>query len=156
MKWETMLLEGKYGVYSLNDNFYNHLNDDYVKLKSQYSTTTAESKKATIKSNLDTLKIELDILNQIKGYLKDIDIPFDLVIVTQEQFKSGLYKPGFRKLPIRFNRELNIVPQMEEVSSIPFDLKEDKKTFFYLYYQRTQNSIDAVEFSKIIRKAAVI
>ena len=156
MKWETMLLEGQYGVYSLNDNFYNHLNNDYTKLESQYSTTSAESKKATIKSNLDTLKIELDILNQIKGYLKDIDVPFDLVIVTQEQFKSGLYKSGFRKLPIRFSRELNIVSQMKDVSSVPFDLKEDKKTFFYLYYQRTQNSIDALEFSKIIRKAAVI
>lgn len=156
MKWETVLLEGKYGVYSLNDTFYNRLNDDYAKLESQYSTTTAESKKATIKSNLDTLKIELDILSQIKSYLKDIGVPFDLVIVTQEQFKSGLYKSGFQTLPIRFNRELNIVSQMKDVSSVPFDLKEDKKTFFYLYYKRAQNSIDALEFSKIIRKAAVI
>lgn len=155
-KWETMLLAGKYNVYSLNDEFYHHLKDDYDRLKCQYDAIPSGSKKITIKSNLDTLKIELDILQQIKEYLEKNDVPFDLVIVTQEQFKSGLYKPGFQELPIRFNRDLNKISQMKEVSAVPFDLGEDKKTFFYLYYQRTQKELDAVEFSKIIRKAAVI
>lgn len=155
-KWETLLLAGKYDVYSLNDEFYNHLLSDYDRLKNQYDSIPEGSKKATIKSNLDTLDIELDILCQIKEYLKKVDVPFDLVIVTQEQFKSGLYKPGFQELPIRFNRDLNRISQMKEVSAVPFDLKEDKKTFFYLYYRRTQNHLDALEFSKIIRKAAVI
>lgn len=155
-KWETMLLEGKYDVYSLNDEFFNHLKCDYDRLKNQYDVIPSGSKKITIKTNLDTLKIELDILQQIKEYLEKIGVPFDLVIVTQEQFKSGLYKPGFQELPIRFNRDLNKTSQMKEVSAVPFDLGEDKKTFFYLYYQRTQKELDAVEFSKIIRKAAII
>lgn len=156
MKWETMLLEGKYDVYSLNDVFYNHLISDYNRLQIQHDELPPSSKKSTIKSNLDTLKIEINILIQIKDYLDKNDVPFDLVIVTQEQFKSGLYKQGFQELPIRFNRDSNRVSQMKEVSAVPFDLKENKKTFFYLYYQRTKNKLDALEFSKIIRKAAVI
>lgn len=156
MKWETMLLEGKYEVYSLNEVFYDHLKSDYARLESQYDALSASSKKSTIKSNLDKLKIELDILRQIKDYLFENNVPFDLVIVTQEQFKSGLYKQGFQELPIRFNRDSNRVSRMKEVSAVPFDLKEDKKTFFYLYYQRSNNPLNTVEFSKIIRKAAVI
>lgn len=156
MKWETMLLSGKYDVYSLNDDFYNHLELDFKNLEKKYNSIPSSSKKTTIKSNLDTLKVELDILRQIKDYLERVDVPFDLVIVTQEQFKSGLYKPGFQELPIRFYQNSNKISQMKEVSAVPFDLGEDKKTFFYIYYQRTKNRLDALEFSKIIRKAAVI
>lgn len=156
MKWETMLLSGEYGVYSLNDDFYDHLKCDYERLKKQHDSIPSGSKKTTIRINLDTLEIELDILHQIKEYLEKIDVPFDLVIVTQEQFKSGLYKPGFQELPIRFNRDLNKISQMKEVTAVPFDLKAERKTFFYLYYKRPKNPLDALEFSKIIRKAAVI
>ena len=67
-----------------------------------------------------------------------------------------MYKPGFQELPIRFNRDSNKTSQMKEVSRVPFDLKEDKKTFFYLYYQRGNKPLDSLEFSKIIRKAAII
>lgn len=156
MKWERMLLSGEYDVYSLNDDFYNHLKCDYDRLVKQYNSLPQGSKKATIKSNLDILEIELDVLRQIKDYLLNVNVPFDLVIVTQEQFKSGLYKPGFQELPIRFNRALNKISQMKDVSAVPFDLREGKKTFFYLYYRRGSNKLDAVEFSKMIRKAAVI
>lgn len=156
IKWEKMLLEGKYEVYSLNEHFYDCLNTDYEKLKKQHDSLPSGSKKSTIKSNLNMLKIELDIMQQIKGYLSKSGVPFDLVIVTQEQFKSGLYKPGFQELPIRFNRDSNKTSQMKEVSRVPFDLKEDKKTFFYLYYQRGNKQLDSLEFSKIIRKAAII
>ena len=79
-----------------------------------------------------------------------------MVIVTQEQFKSGLYKPSFQELPIRFNKGPNKIKQMKDVSAVPFDLNEDKKIFFYLYYRRTQEKLDALEFSKVIRKAAVV
>ncbi len=154
-KWESMLLSGKYGVYSLNDEFYNCLTSDYKRLEEQYNAMSQCSKKSTIKSNLDTLKIELDVLSQIKEYFEKINVPFDLIIVTQEQFKSGLYKPGFQELPIRFNSDLNIISQMKEVSAVPFDLGEVKKPFFYLYCHESKK-IDIVNFSKIIRKAAVI
>ena len=157
MKWETMLSQGQYGVYSLNNTFYNHLKEDYSRLQKEYDSITSNSKKATIKSNLDTLRIEIQILTQIKDYLDENKILFDLVIVTQEQFKSGLYKPRFQELPIRFDHNPNRISPMKEVSPVPFDLiKDDKKTFFYLYYKRSNFELDAVEFSKVIRKAAII
>ena len=151
-----MLLEGKYGVYSLNEDFYNHLKNDYERLQKEYDAFSLGSRKSTIKSNLDMLKNEIDILRQIKDYLDENDVPFDLVIVTQEQFKSGLYKQGFQELPIRFNHDSSRVSQMKKVSAVPFDLKEDKKTFFYLYYRRKNKPLNTVEFSKIIRKASVV
>ncbi len=156
MKWEKMLLEGQFGVYSLNDVFYKQLSDKYEELKNQYDAIVSPSKKATIKSNLDTLSNELDILKQIKDYLQKNNVPFDLVIVTQEQFKSGLYKPSFQELPIRFNKDSNKIKQMKDVSAVPFNLNEDKKIYFYLYYKRTQGLLDALEFSKVIRRAAVV
>lgn len=156
-KWEKSLLEGEYGVYSINSKFYDTLKSDYQKTLERFEKCTVGSNKSTIESKLNKLKTEIDVLGQIKKYLDENGIPFDIVIVTQEQFKSNLYKTRFQELPIRFNHDSNRILPMKEVSSVPFDLNENKKTFFYMYYLRKEgHRLDSVEFSKVIRKAAVI
>lgn len=155
--WEQKLLEGTYGVYSINDVFYNAISNEIKEIEKLSQIVTKGSQKSTLSSKLKKLKIELDILKQIKKYFDDEDIPFDLVIVTQQQFKSNIYKSAFKELPIRFDRETNIIKQMKEVSFIPFDTQEGKKSFFYLYYKRKNGKkIDVNKFSIVLRKASII
>ena len=84
-------------------------------------------------------------------------IPFDLVIITQQQFKSNIYKPAFKELPIGFKNVSDGIKQMSDASFLPLDTKEDN-IFFYMYYRRNKdnNEIDVEEFSKVLRKAAIV
>ena len=155
--WEQKLLEGAYGVYSINDTFYSSISNEINEVEKLSHTLTKESQQSTLNSKLKKLKIELDILKQIKECFEEEGIPFDFVIVTQQQFKSNIYKSAFKELPIRFNSKTNIIKQMKDVSFTPFDTQEDKKTFFYLYYKRCNGKkIDANKFSIVLRKASII
>lgn len=127
---EDKLLSGEYGVYSLNEDFYKSLKKDYKRLKNQDVKLLLNSKQETIKSKLGKLKNEISVLEQIKSYCDEIGQQMDLIIITQKQFKSGIYKPAFQELPIRFCRDKNIILPMKDVSSVPFDLKEEVKPFF--------------------------
>lgn len=156
-KWEKNLLEGTYGVYSINDTFYDCLKKELKKLNKQQRSFSDRSKKSTFKKRMTKLKVELEILKDIKNYLTSHSIPFDLVIITQQQFKSNIYKPAFKELPIGFKNVSDGIKQMSDASFLPLDTKEDN-IFFYMYYRRNKdnNEIDVEEFSKVLRKAAIV
>ena len=155
--WEKNLLEGTYGVYSINDTFYDRLNDELEKSKQQQSQFSDKSKQETIEKKISKLNVELNILRQIREYLTRQSIPFDLVIITQQQFKSNIYKSAFKELPIRFKNISDGIKQMQDASFLPLDTQENN-IFFYLYYQRPVDidGIDVEEFSKVLRRAAIV
>lgn len=155
--WEEKLLEGQYGVYSLNDIFYDSLKKEYERLEEDKNKLSADSQKATMETKMAKLSTEIKVLEEIKKYLEDNKIPFDLVIITKQQFKSNIYKSAFKELPIRFDKATNNIKQMKDASFIPLDY-QDEKMYFYMYYRRNDetNPIDVVDFSKMLRKASVI
>ncbi len=156
-KWEEKLLEGCYGVYSLNDTFYDGLKKEIEVLNSRKDTLQEGSQKTTLETKISKLNTELHILDEIKEYLESHNIPFDLVIISQQQFKSNIYKSSFKELPIRFGHIPDGIKQMQEASFVPLDIQENSM-FFYLYYKRENDSdsINVDEFSKVLRRAAVI
>lgn len=155
--WEKDLLDGTYGVYSINKIFFDKLKDEVKLLTQQKNTLPKGSEKNTLETKILKLNIELNILEQIEKYLTAHSIPFDLVIITQQQFKSNIYKPAFKELPIRFKSISNSIQQMKDASFMPLDTQEDSM-FFYLYYKVTSdtNVINVEEFSKVLRKAAIV
>lgn len=157
LKWEEKLLDGLYGVYSLNETFYEALQKEAEDLSHRKSTLPDGSQKDTLSKRIEKLNTELSLLKQIWDYLDGKSIPFDIVIVSQKQFKSNIYKAAFKELPIRFDRISNDIKKMEEASFIPWDTQEDQ-VFFYLYYKRKKDvdPINVDEFSKMLRRAAII
>ncbi len=157
MEWEKKLLEGNYGVYSLNETFYNALIQEMELLNSKKDMLSVGSQKTTLETKISKLDTEIKILDDIKQYLEGHDIPFDLVIISQQQFKSNIYKAAFKELPIRFDCISNKIKQMQDASYVPLDTQKND-IFFYFYYDRKDDSktINVEEFSKVLRKAAII
>lgn len=155
--WEQKLLEGYGGVYSLNETFYSELQKEAEKLGELKSELSDVTKIATVNKKISKLNMELTILSEIREYMIQHNLPFDLVIISQQQFKSNIYKSAFKELPIRFNSISNEIKQMYEASFIPLDIQENNK-FFYMYYKRIEDQplIDVNDFSKMLRKAAII
>ncbi len=155
-KWERDLLEGKYGVYSLNENFVHAIEKERKEFISKKASMTLEAQKNTIDITIEKLDKELGVLKKIREYLSSKNIPFDIVIVSQQQFKRNIYKESFRKLPIRFNRISGDITEKEEVTSVPFYF-EKEKPFFYLYYKKTEGEIlDIRDFSIMLSTVAMI
>ncbi len=156
LKWEEALLEGRYGVYSLNTSFKDALDAQLKTTNEAYEESTDETQKKTYKDKRDKLKVEIDLLDKIERYLQSKNIPFDLVIISKKQFKSNIYKPAFKDLPIRFNSINSRISKMSEVTFMPLDTQEEKE-FFYLFYKRQDDSVvDVEEFSKELRRIAII
>lgn len=156
LKWEDDLLEGRYGVYSLNDTFNDSLHNQLTQSNEAYEKTVDETQKRIYQDKIEKLKIEIDLLEKIKKYLLSKNIPFDLVIISKKQFKSNIYKPAFKDLPIRFNSINSSISKMSEVTFMPLDTQEEKE-FFYLFYKRQEDSIvDIEDFSKELRRIAII
>lgn len=155
--WEEKLLAGTYGVYSLNETFYEKLKEETEILISLKNSISNESQKTTLDKKISKLNIEIKLIEDIKNNLQSQNIPFDLIIITQQQFKSNIYKSAFKELPIRFNIISNEIKQMKDASFLPSYTKEND-IFFYLYYVRNdeKNPINVVDFSKALRRAAVI
>ena len=156
-RWEQKLLEGYGGVYSLNETFFGVLKKEAEELENLKNTLSDASQKATVDKKIVKLNTELGILSQIRDYMLCQGFEFDLVIISQQQFKSNIYKSAFKELPIRFNSISNEIKQMHEASFIPLDIQENNR-FFYMYYKcsESQQPIDVNDFSKMLRKASII
>ena len=154
-QWEDILSNGEYGVYSLNEEFYGKLKkkaEDLANKKAELST----SQNATLLNRISKINDELTLLDEIRAYFTSKNLPFDLVIISLKKFKSNIYKEAFKKLPILFNGYDKEPVEMQEVTHIPLDTAENKN-FFYLYYQRKDNeALDILDFSKMLKRAAII
>ena len=155
LKWEKDLLEGKYSTYSINDTYLNALKKEALSLKKGIEQSSDISKTKTYTGKLEKLKQEIKLLLSIKRYLKKHGLDFDLVIISTNQFKSNIYKSSFKNLPIRFNNISSIPSIMRDVTFLPLDTQENN-VFFYLFYKRNGNPVDTLEFSKELRRIAII
>lgn len=152
--WEALLLSGEYGVYSLNEIFYEKLNDEAKRLERLAKESDKLDK--TIVQKREKIKKELTFLTQIRDYFLKKDMMLDLVIVTQKQFKSNIYKKDFKNLPIDFAYSENSITEMHEVTHIPLDTAQSED-FFYLFYRRENDkTIDVEDFAKELRRAAIV
>lgn len=156
-RWEGQILEGKYGVYSLNEAFYDALSKEVAEAQEALTKQSDKSNISTFNEKLTTLKKELKLLEGIKNYLVEKGLPFDLVIVTQQQFKRNISKPAFKKLPIRFSNIGSDEKCMDEATTIPLDVQDDSG-FFYMYYRRKDDEfeLDVEDFSKMIMRVAIM
>lgn len=154
-QWEDILANGEYGVYSLNDVFYEKLKKKAEALADKKASSPS-IQNATLLNRITKINDELTLLDEIRSYFVSKGLPFDLVVISLKKFKSNIYKEAFKRLPILFNDHNSDPVEMQEVTHIPLDTMENKN-FFYLYYRRTDNkSIDIEEFSKILQRAAII
>lgn len=153
--WEELLANGQYGVYSLNDTFYEALKKELERVDT-LNINKKESEGKTLNNKRTKIVKELKLLNEIRTYFVDNNIPFDIVIISLKRFKSNIYKKAFKNLPILFEDESFDPVEMYSVTHIPLDTLENKD-FFYLYYRRENKSqLNIEEFSKVLRKAAII
>ena len=150
--WEDILANGEYGVYSLNDQFYEKLQQKAVSLNKAKATAQNE----TILNRIAAINDELNLLAELRDYFASKGLPFDLVIIFLKKFKSNIYKKAFKKLPILFNDYDAMPVEMQEVTHIPLDTLENNN-FFYMYCRRVDDkTVDIQEFSKVLKRAAII
>lgn len=149
--WEEILGSGEYGVYSINEIF-------LQKLKEQVQNMDKNSKmkqKQTFLERINSLRVEIDLLEEIKKFFKDSNLPFDFVIISQEQFKPNILKDRFKKIPIKFPNLCNKLVNMEEVTTIPLDIT-DTSNFFYIFYKKTADiNVDVEKFANCLMKAGI-
>ena len=156
--WEQKISEGLYGVYSLNNDFLTAVEKDKAKTEELIKIEEDPSNLKTLETKRSKLDTELQLLNEIKKYFTNHGIPFDIVIISQKQYRSNIYKSSFKELPIRFDNISNIIKPMEEMSQIPWNM-EKEDTFFYMYYRYpddSENRIDVEDFSKALSRMAII
>lgn len=154
-QWQDILANGEYGVYSLNDEFYEKLKQKAESL-ANIKATLAPPQNVTLLNRIAKINDELILLDEIRNYFVSNGLPFDLVIIFLKKFKSNIYKEAFKKLPIVFNDYDTAPTEMQEVTHIPLDTLENKD-FFYLYYRRINDkTIDIQEFAKVLQRAAII
>lgn len=155
-KWENELLEGKYNVYSLNDQYKQSLEKELTKTQKALKSTKDATQKGVYENSINSLRTQLKLLCDLKDYLEKHNTPLDLVIISRKQFKSNIYKPRFKDLPIRFKNISTEIHKMSDVTFIPLDTQEEKE-FFYFFYKRTNSScIDVEDFSKFLSKLSII
>lgn len=140
--WETQLLTGDGGgEYTINERFL------AFKAKTLEDLKATNPEKLTFVKKLKTLETEVKLLSKIKGYCVSHNVPFDFVIISQDKFKRNIYKPKFKELPILFQSIDNEPRKLDKVSALPMNLeKDDTDPFFYLYYDRSAEVLNAKEF----------
>lgn len=129
---EDDLLENNYGCNIINQDLLDAYTEEYNKTEGSIKKCTSKLHENVFKEKLKTQKNKKELLEKFKFISKKLNIPFEFVIITQNQFKSNINKNEFRTLQIKINGENRDLNEMIHFSDN--DGVNDK--FFYIYYRR--------------------
>lgn len=85
----------------------------------------------------------LKVLEYLKQFAKDNNLPFEFVLLKVSQFSSGFGKPDFANISIVFESSTGeIIKKFNDVASSIVAKEKDRDNFYYLYYRRTESSLE--------------
>ncbi len=127
----------------INDEVIKRCHDELKKINE--NTLISEKNKTNLKEGLSNT---INWLSLLKNFCNEHNIPFDLVIITAKQFQSGFLKKDIDNILIYFP-EYNESKNIKKIMNI-LSASKTRERYFYLYYKRDENIIDAEALSKCI------
>lgn len=150
---EDDLINNTYRCNIIDQTLLDKYTDEYTQIKEHCNEYPYEPNKSTLVKKLKIQKNKKELLETFKRIHDNQGIPFEFVVITQNQFKSNINKSAFRKLQIDVGG--NSPEDLEKLVFIS-DKEAIDDGFFYIYYRRMHQINIAEVVKELISFAAVL